>query len=104
MSGPDTRPLGDNFPDVKLEAKERGSVSSKIEVDNSVNKHLPYIWFNGILGAGAFCLAIGSLIISILFWHRAEVAENHWRNDEVDLIALKREVARLNEVSHDRNR
>lgn len=96
---PQTRPLGDNFPAVQLETQEGGSTSSF--VDQSTNKHLPYIWFNGVLGALALGLSIGAIIITLVIHSRATVAENHWRNDEVDIRSLQTDVKKLQQENGD---
>lgn len=109
MSGPDTRPLGDNYPSVNVESRDGSSTSSKIEI----NSTLPYFWFTGVLAALALGLAIGAFAVvqrndsglsSELdrLEKRVNVSENHFRNDEVELLTLKNRVNAM-ENSHARN-
>lgn len=114
---PITRPLGDNFPSVKIETGKGGSTSTN--VDASTNKSLPFIWFNGVLGALALGLAVGALVIAVResdheksraieveqrLQHDSDVAQNHWRNDEVDLRTLQSDMKKLNEVTYARSK
>lgn len=103
MNGPITRNLDEPMeidpyrPPAPIEAKadNGASVSSKVEIDNSVNKHLPYLWFNGVLGALALGISIGAMIVTMVIHARSTVSENHWRNIEVDVQVLQSEVKRL---------
>lgn len=79
-----------------IEAREQSAV--KI----TSNDALPYLWTTGVIAALALGLAITGVVLSIIFWHKADVAENHWRNDEVDIRNLQSDVKKLNEASHAR--
>lgn len=80
--------------------------NSNMLQDNSVNKHLPYFWFTGVLAALALGLAMGAFamvqrndqgLASELdrLEKRVNVSENHWRNDEVEIMNLRSEVTTL---------
>lgn len=102
MSSPITRPLeteGGELPSYPLPITSTTgtghSVHSEVNDDHSSNKPMPYIWFNGVIAALALGLSITGIILSVLFWHKADVAENHWRNDEVDIRTLQSDVKKL---------
>ena len=104
MSAPSTRPF-----DEPLESDARPSYpsaladhASNINQDNSVNKSLPYIWFNGVIAALALGLAIGAIFVANIkteividkiesLKDKTTVSENHWRNIETDVGILKKQ-------------
>src|SRR5690349_5598848 len=59
MSGPDTRPLGDNWPQIKVEGRGH-STSSRVHNDNSTNKPMPWLVLCGIISGMSLGLAIGA--------------------------------------------
>ena len=80
-----TRPIEDPIeidpyrPPAPLMVEGTGhSVKSEIYNDHSVNEHLPYIWFNGIMSAfGLMCGMPNSTIVAsfcILFHRRIAIA------------------------------
>ena len=97
-----TRPIEDPIeidpyrPPAPLKVEGDGnSVKSEINNDHSVNKHLPYIWFNGVISAFSFGLGVCGIILVIMLSLRANVNENHWRSLETDYKTLELRVEQL---------
>ena len=119
-----TRPMEDPIeidpyrPPAPITVEGTGhSVKTEINNDHSVNEHLPYIWFNGIMSAFGMMCGIAALIVAMIvrseaidrsrslqdsaIRDKAELAdkliksENHWRNDEVDLRNLQSQMQEL---------
>ncbi len=76
-------------------ADNGSSVSSTVDIDNSTNKHLPYIWFNGVLAAFSFGLGVCAIILVIFFLMRVNVSENHWRELEKNYEKLSDKLEQL---------
>lgn len=64
-------------------------------VDNSVNKHLPYLWFNGVMAAFSFGLGVCAIILVLFLSNRTNVSENHWRTLENQYDNMKTQLDNL---------
>ena len=66
MSGPHTRPPGDNWPASQIETAPGGSTSAKVEIDQSqgkkINDSLPWIAVSCILASIALGFAIPAYV------------------------------------------
>ena len=80
------RPLSDN------KADSGSSISSTVNTDNSVNKHMPYIWMTTVIASISLGLSIGMYLYIDSLRDKATVSENHWRNIEVEVKALHAEL------------